>query len=316
MRLLELNNNGEVSLTKSLTRDIPPYAILSHTWGEDDEEVTFQDLTQGVGKGKAGYGKIRFCGNQAARDGLQFFWIDTCCINKSDANELSEALNSMFRWYRDAAQCYAYLSDVSASGSAWESAFRKSRWFTRGWTLQELLAPRLVTFFTAEGKRLGDKNSLGKQVREITGIPIDALQGTPLSSFSVPVRISWAKKRETKREEDKAYSLMGIFGIHMSPIYGEGEVEAFERLSGEIIKRDSLENWHVKEISKNWHVEQITKFSTADCSTGLTPVLLQARTSLGLSSILFLKMNRPTLSSETISTGERGRTPMTLRSDS
>jgi hypothetical protein len=243
-------------------------------------------LTQGVGKSKVGYRKIRFCGKQAARDGLQYVWIDTCCIDKSNSTELSEALNSMFRWYRDAAQCYVYLSDVSARGSGWKSAFRKSRWFTRGWTLQELIAPRSVEFFSGEGKRLGDKNSLDQQVREITGIPIDALQGKSLSSFSVPMRISWAKKRETKREEDKAYSLMGIFGIHMSPIYGEGEAEAFERLYSKIVKRDSQPEKLLQD--KNWHVEQISKFSTANCLTGLTRVPPQSRTSLGLSSILFL----------------------------
>jgi hypothetical protein len=304
MRLLELNNHGEVSLTKSLTSDFPPYAILSHTWGEDDEEVTFQDLTQGVGKSKAGYGKIRFCGKQAARDGLQYVWIDTCCIDKSNSTELAEALNSMFRWYCDAVQCYVYLSDVSY-GSGWKSAFRKSRWFTRGWTLQELLAPRSVEFFSGEGKLLGSKASLGQQVREITGIPIDALQGKSLSSFSVPARLSWAEKRETKRQEDKVYSLMGIFGIHMLPIYGEGEDEAFERLKSKINKRDSQQEKQLQVFQdKNWHVDQISKFGTADPPTGLTPVLSQARTSLGLSSILFLEMDLPRMSSEMMSTGE------------
>ena len=303
MRLLELNNHSKVNLTENLIDNIPPYAILSHTWGEDNEEVTFQDLTQGIGKSKAGYRKIRFCGKQAARDGLQYVWIDSCCIDKSSSTELSEALNSMFRWYREAAQCYVYLSDVSTRGSGWESAFRTSRWFTRGWTLQELLAPRSVEFFSGEGERLGDKDSLDQQVREITGIPIDALQGEPLSSFSVPVRFSWAKKRETKRGEDKAYSLMCIFGIHMSPIYGEGEAEALERLYSEIVKRESHQEKLLQVFQdENWHVEQISKFSTADCSTGLTPVPSQARTSLGLSSILFRKMEMPRISSETIST--------------
>jgi hypothetical protein len=104
MRLLELKNHGEFSLTSryefSLTKDlidnIPPYAILSHTWGED-EETTFQDLAQGVSKGKAGYRKIQFCEEQATRDGLQYVWVDICCIDKSNNTELSEAINSMFR---------------------------------------------------------------------------------------------------------------------------------------------------------------------------------------------------------------------------
>jgi hypothetical protein len=297
MRLLELNSHGEFSLTKYLIDNIPPYAILSHTWGEDDEEVTFQDLTQGVGESKAGYRKIQFCGKQAAKDGLQHIWIDTCCIDKSNSSELSEALNSMFRWYYEAARCYVYLSDVSARGSEWESAFRESRWFTRGWTLQELIAPRSVEFFSGEGERLGDKNSLDQQVREITGIPVDALQGRPLSSFSVEMRISWAKKRETKREEDKAYSLMGIFGVHMSPIYGEGEDEAFERLHGKIKKRSSQPEKLLRVLhDKNWHVEQISKFSTADSSTGLTRVPPQARTTLGLSLLFILTIKMLTRS--------------------
>jgi hypothetical protein len=244
MRLFELRNHREFSLTKDLTDNIPPYAILSHTWGEDDEEVTFKDLAEDVGKSKAGYRKIQFCGERAVRDGLRYFWVDTCCIDKSNNTELSEAINSMFRWYHDAAKCYVYLSDVSVGSSnendqsfpwTWEPAFRKSRWFTRGWTLQELIAPASVEFFSVEGKRLGDKKSLERQVHEITGIAIQALQGGPLSDFSITERMSWAANRGTKREEDKAYSLLGLFDIHMPPIYGEGS-NAFIRLHDEIDK--------------------------------------------------------------------------------
>ena len=244
MRLLKLQNQRKFSLTKDLTVGIPPYAILSHTWGEDEDEVTFKDFVEGTGKSKAGYRKLQFCGEQAVRDGLQYLWIDTCCIDKSNNTELSEAINSMFCWYRDATKCYVYLSDVSVSGSnendqsfqwTWERAFRKSRWFTRGWTLQELIAPASVEFFSLEGKRLGDKKSLERQVYEITGIAIQALQGRPLSDFSVTERMSWAANRGTKREEDKAYSLLGLFDIHMPLIYGEGS-NAFIRLHDEIDK--------------------------------------------------------------------------------
>jgi hypothetical protein len=169
MRLLEYNNNGESSLTKDFVGKIPDYAILSHTWGADTEEVTYRDLIDGAGKKKVGYKKIRFCGQQARHDGLQYFWVDTCCIDKSNNAELPEAINSMFRWYCDAARCYVYTSDVSITGLpqnsdqpvlSWEPSFRASRWFTRGWTLQELLAPASVEFFTQEGVRLGDKRSL------------------------------------------------------------------------------------------------------------------------------------------------------------
>jgi hypothetical protein len=239
MRLLEWKSDGDFSLTKDLIHDIPPYAILSHTWGADTEEVTFKDLTDDTGKSKAGYNKIRFCGEQARCDDLQYIWVDTCCIDKSSSADLTEAINSMFRWYREAAKCYVYLSDVSKgnydehdhlSRSIWKSAFRGSRWFTRGWTLQELIAPTSVEFYSSEGMRLGDKRSMEQQIHEITSIPIRALRGNPLSDFSFEERLSWTIKRETTREEDKAYSLLGIFDIYMPLIYGEGGENAFKRL--------------------------------------------------------------------------------------
>ncbi|PMD49976.1 WD40 repeat-like protein [Hyaloscypha bicolor E] len=247
MRLLRVDENGEFSLTKDIIDNIPRYAILSHTWGDDDDEVSFQDLTKSPRRTKAGYGKLRFCAQQAARDGLQYFWVDTCCIDKSNNTELSEAINSMFRWYTKAAKCYAYLSDVrtndhdqsNPSLQSWEPAFRNSRWFTRGWTLQELLAPSSVEFFCSKGNQLGDKRSLEQQIHHITGIAVQALEGTPLSEFSVNERMSWAKTRQTKREEDKAYSLLGIFEIYMPLIYGEGAASAFKRLYEEIGKNSS-----------------------------------------------------------------------------
>jgi len=248
MHLLRLEDNGEFSLVEYVGRHIPQYAILSHTWGAEHEEVTFKDLTEGIGKRNAGYRKLRFCRKQAANDGLQFFWVDTCCIDKSSSAELSEAINSMFRWYHDAAKCYVYLSDVSigvsvdgpvgndlSSRRTWEPAFMHSRWFTRGWTLQELLAPKSVEFFSVEGKRLGDKISLLQEIHGVTGVSIQALQGSrPLSQFSIKERMSWAKKRETKREEDAAYSLLGIFDIYIPLIYGEGRERALVRLQKEI----------------------------------------------------------------------------------
>ena len=248
MRLLKRNNTGEFSLTKDLVSDhegIPRYAILSHTWGADTEEVSFKDLMDGTGISKSGYKKIWFCGEQARRDDLQYFWIDTCCIDKSSSTELQEAINSMFRWYRNATKCYVYLADVSrpaldADGKpsqlTWESSFRRSRWFTRGWTLQELIAPALVEFFSKEGEHLGNKASLERHIREVTGIPVKALRGSPLCEFSVTERMVWAENRETTRKEDKAYSLLGIFDIHMPLIYGEGREKAFKRLRGKIEK--------------------------------------------------------------------------------
>jgi hypothetical protein len=245
MRLLGYEEDGRLTITRFDDHAIPRYAILSHTWGADAEEVTFADLAQGGGKHKPGYKKIRFCGEQAQQDGLQYFWVDTCCIDKSDKAELSSAIRSMFRWYQDAAKCYVYLSDVSAEQTkasslstkfTWEPAFRSSRWFTRGWTLQELLAPSTVEFFSQEWKRLGNKTSLKSVIEKITGIPHEALDGAPLSQFSVDERLRWKGDRETKCEEDAWYSLLGIFDVEIAPAYSEGAANAFKRLIDEIDK--------------------------------------------------------------------------------
>jgi hypothetical protein len=219
-----------------------PYAILSHTWGKDDEEVNFADVTQGSGHTKVGYEKLRFCGKQAEKDGLRYFWVDTCCIDKSSSAELSQAITSMFRWYAGAVKCYVYLGDVTTRNfessnppaRSWQPTFRLSRWFKRGWTLQELLAPRSVEFFNFHGARLGDKESLEQVLHEVTQIPPRALRNAPLDEFSVEERMSWAEQRVTKHGEDKAYSLLGLFGVSMALIYGEGKDRAFARLQKEI----------------------------------------------------------------------------------
>ncbi|XP_014551998.1 hypothetical protein COCVIDRAFT_48018, partial [Bipolaris victoriae FI3] len=243
MRLLEVENQNDFSVTRDLLDEVPPYAILSHTWEADEEEVTLQDIVTGTGKDKAGYRKTQFCGKQAASDGLRYFWVDSCCIDRSNYTELSEAINSMFRWYKHATKCYVYLADVSANTCSqtsqspektWEPEFRNSRWFTRGWTLQELLASSEVEFFSREGTKLGTKKSLEQQIHEITGIPIQALAGSPLSDFRIEERLSWAAKRQTKREEDAAYSLLGLFDLHIPLIYGEGKSNAITRLLHEI----------------------------------------------------------------------------------
>jgi tetratricopeptide (TPR) repeat protein len=232
MRLLQIQDDGKFSLTEHVGEHMPPYAILSHTWGADHEEISFKDLADSKGEEKKGYNKLQFCGTQAVKDGLEFFWIDTCCIDKSSSAELTEAINSMFRWYSSAAKCYVYLSDVSSTN---EQSFHTSRWFTRGWTLQELLAPTTVKFFSAEGELLGDKISMVDQLRSITGIPVAALQGDlDVITFTVDERLSWAENRETKRSEDAAYSLLGLFGVHIPLIYGEGRDNAFVRLRREI----------------------------------------------------------------------------------
>ncbi|KAH7356360.1 heterokaryon incompatibility protein-domain-containing protein [Pyrenochaeta sp. MPI-SDFR-AT-0127] len=224
-------------LATSHGNDIPQYAVLSHTWGKDEEEVTYKDLVDRTGDEKPGYLKIRFCAKQAAEDRLQYFWVDTCCIDKSSSTELSEAINSMFTWYQNAAKCYVYLSDVSIQDFAQDrQAFHKSRWFTRGWTLQELVAPTVVEFFSVEGEHIGDKNIMVHDISSCTGLPIDVLQGRLLSHFSFDERMSWTEKRQTKRIEDAAYCLLGMFGICMPLLYGEGRSRAFSRLRKEEIK--------------------------------------------------------------------------------
>lgn len=246
MRLIQIDDHGELSLTRDLLDDLPPYAILSHTWGEDYEEVTFQEMVSGEGKSKVGYGKIRFCADQAIKDDLKHIWVDTCCIDKTNHTELSEAIISMFSWYQKAAKCYVFLSDVS-TGSAlhhcqapidtWEAEFRGSRWFTRGWTLQELIAPGIVEFFSTQGTFLGDKKSLQQQIHEITEIPVQALRGLSLHHFTITERFGWAQNRTTKRKEDNAYSLMGILDVIIPMLYGEGEEKASRRLREEVDKR-------------------------------------------------------------------------------
>ncbi|TGO56023.1 hypothetical protein BCON_0083g00150 [Botryotinia convoluta] len=242
IRLLQRKPNGEIVFREPTSGNVPAYAILSHTWGE--EEIVYQDLENGKDKSKAvnkaGWKKIQLCAKQAAVDGLEYFWVDTCCIDKKNAVELGAAINSMYRWYQNAARCYVYLSDVSKSDTevddqrVWEEAFKKSRWFTRGWTLQELIAPRLVEFFSSEGERLGSKLSLESEIYEITGIANRALRGDALSNFSIKERKSWAECRNTTIGEDGAYCLIGIFGVSMVPNYGEEKDQAFRRLEDEI----------------------------------------------------------------------------------
>jgi hypothetical protein len=245
MRLLKRSPNGDLDLISFDDDEPPPYAILSHTWTEG-QEVTYNELVSGTGKEKTGYAKIRFCVDRAAEDGLDYSWVDTCSINKSTNDELSTAINSMFRWYQRATKCYVYLSDVRLPGEVidaqafritWVETFRRSRWFTRGWTLQELLAPRTLEFFSKEGRLLGDRISLEQDIHEVTKIPIAVLRGQSLSEISIEERMSWAANRTTTLKEDKVYCLLGVFGVFLSLIYGEGEAYARLRLREEIHKR-------------------------------------------------------------------------------
>lgn len=197
MRLLNVNT---LELREFFGAVVPHYAILSHRW--EEEEVTFQDLMSGKGKEMIGWKKIIGCCRLAMGDKMEYVWVDSCCIDKTSSAELSEAINSMFRWYRDAGICYAYLSDVSGplEKANNKDAFRFSKWFTRGWTLQELLAPDDLTFFDMNWQEIGTKEGLRDTIARVTGI-------RHLFNFedaSVAQKMSWASKRETTRIEDQA----------------------------------------------------------------------------------------------------------------
>jgi Cdc6-like AAA superfamily ATPase len=256
MRLLHFDRSERLVSTNFSGKIIPPYAILSHRWG--DEEVLFEDLGSDMYKEKEGYRKIKFCAKQAAQDRLQYFWVDTCCIDKWDLRERSKAINSMFRWYRSATRCYVFLSDVSVSTamdtpqqSDWETSFRASKWFTRGWTLQELIAPVSVEFFSCEGCRIGDKRSFEQLVHEITSIPLEALRNWPLERFTKTERMGWARARQTTEEEDNVYCLLGILGVSMATSYGEGKERAWRRLQSEVEAANSAPS--IIPFSQNDH---------------------------------------------------------------
>ena len=224
---MHLLNVKTIKLEMFMGTRIPEYAILSHTWGNG--EPSFQDMKRGIADQKAGFTKLKFTCAQAAGEDLSYARVDTVCIDKSSSAELSEAINSMYKWSQEAKICYAYLADVPGK------AFEQSRWFTRGWTLQELIAPSVVVFYSSDWSRMATKSDLRKKISTITAISADALNGLPLDRLSVAQRMSWASKRTTTRVEDLAYSLLGIFGVNMALLYGEGE-RAFIRLQEEIMK--------------------------------------------------------------------------------
>jgi hypothetical protein len=244
MRLL---NAKSLKLHVFIGAETPPYVILSHTWGE--EEISFQDITTGNPSHLKGWQKVKCCCAQAVSDGYDYVWIDTCCVDKTSSTELSEAINSMFRWYHDSEICYAYLSDIDSeqTSAAQGYGLESSRWFTRGWTLQELIAPADVVFYDANWCDIGTKNSLCNLLSSITGIHIEALLIRHHTTFSVAQRMSWASSRNTTRPEDEAYCLLGLFDVNMPLLYGEGR-KAFMRLQEEIMKQSedhTLFAWNV-----------------------------------------------------------------------
>ncbi len=313
MRLL----NVRTRRLEEFTGIIPTYAILSHTWAASGE-VSFRDLARrrpgaartGTESG-AGRAKLEGLCSRAALDGYDYVWMDTCCIDKSSSAELSEAINSMYTWYRDARKCYVYLDDVSSSSSSPSpasggededgrfrpgSALRRARWFTRGWTLQELLAPAELEFYDRDWRYLfvidrrrsrsraygggggggggghghdddsddsddsdnddnddhhhvrraaGPRTAKKKQDRsserhvrllsEITRVSRAVLRSGDVSGACVAARLAWAAGRRTTRPEDAAYCLLGLLGVNMPLLYGEGGGRAFARLQRAIV---------------------------------------------------------------------------------
>jgi hypothetical protein len=234
---MRLINTETLELQEFFDSDIPPYAILSHRWEQD--EVSYQDMLEGKKKGGAGYAKIsNFCA-LALRDHFDWAWVDTCCIDKKSSADLSEAINAMFGWYERSTRCYVYLSDIrrdnNQTGKDQWPTFRQSKWFTRGWTLQELIAPKHLIFYDHDWYLIGPRPEMEKDITAATGIPSGAFKFSVWTFYSVAQRMSWASKRETSRVEDMAYCLLGLFNVRMPLLYGEGAF-AFKRLQEEFIK--------------------------------------------------------------------------------
>ncbi|KAI0850875.1 HET-domain-containing protein [Daldinia vernicosa] len=282
MRLLDVDT---LKLHEFMGSNIPKhqYAILSHTW--DEEEVSLQDLQAGSGPSKqGGYEKIVLTCKQAKQHGCKWAWVDTCCIDKTSSAELSEAtlppgggINSMYQWYEESAVCYAYLIDVddnfpyTSRRSKDDGELLASRWFTRAWTLQELIAPSNIVFYGRGWAEIGrrSKHSIRDALTHITGIPESLISTpkSPLSQYSVAQKMSWAAHRLSTRVEDIAYSLLGIFEINMPLLYGEGP-KAFVRLQEEILKETddhSLLCWTVPRFSpRAWSLESVFAKSPND----------------------------------------------------
>jgi Heterokaryon incompatibility protein (HET) len=294
MRLL---HTTESRFGEFFDSDIPKYAILSHRW--EDHEVSYQELLEvikpspihtllGTTPGTLDdpqFTKIQKCRDMAIKQNVQWVWIDTCCINKESSAELSEAINSMYRWYKNAAACFVYMSDVertqlNAHGRKTDDFgnFLNSKWFTRGWTLQELLAPRRrVLFYDGNWDYFGDRESLAESIATRTHIDIDYISYKDRSrrmvdrksvfEASVAERMSWVSRRRTSRIEDTAYCMLGLFDVNMPLLYGEGR-RAFMRLQLEIIKKsddESIFAWRRNMRGfLDWEIMQAAKFLKID----------------------------------------------------
>ena len=239
MRLL---NTTTIELCEFDDNERPKtYAVLSHRWAKK-EEVSLQDLPKRSCRRRKGYRKISECCRIAREERIEYVWVDTCCIDKKSSADLSEAINSMYDWYKHAAVCYAYLDDVSQERP---EQFGESVWFKRGWTLQELLAPLSVIFYDHDRNWLGPLSMHYDAVSNATGNKREHLQNP--HHASVAQKMSWASRRDTTKKEDIAYCLFGLFQVNMPVLYGEGGPKAFIRLQQEISKQsddESLFAWN------------------------------------------------------------------------
>ncbi|CAG8983419.1 hypothetical protein HYALB_00000587 [Hymenoscyphus albidus] len=257
MRLIRASTKELVFFISS---NPPPYVILSHTWGK--AEILFEDFVCGKLSPEASlkvesYRKLEYTCAEAIRMNVEYCWIDNCCIDKSNSAELQESINSMYKWYQRAIECFVYLADVhEVDHEHAEQKLKDSRWFTRGWTVQELIAPACISFYDSSWEAWGvlrrsninsfyapatdSENDLNGAISRITGIPRELLWGkTRVERYSIAQRMSWSAERETTVPEDIAYSLLGIFQIAMPMLYGEGQHTAFQRLQEEILKKST-----------------------------------------------------------------------------
>ncbi|THV01249.1 HET-domain-containing protein [Dendrothele bispora CBS 962.96] len=232
---------------------IPHYAILSHTWGAEEigyhdfDQLFFEDsenwsvFVEGVEmyeqhqgtKAKPAYHKIVEACIKALSDGVEYLWVDTCCIDQEDQTDVHRNVKNMYSYYRNSRICYAYLVDMGH-----QSSFGQSRWFTRGWTLQELLAPPEVIFFDSNWGYIGSRTVLCAEISGVTGIPEDIVRGsTSFRDVDVQERMSWSVLRKTSRSVDRAYCLFGILGVSIEPDYTEDLVTAINRLQEAFFER-------------------------------------------------------------------------------
>ncbi|KAI0546331.1 heterokaryon incompatibility protein-domain-containing protein [Xylaria curta] len=256
------------------------YAILSHRWL--DEEVIFQDLGNYTADLRSGtrslpqVEKIRGACAVAQAKGIKLLWMDTCCIDKTDSREYSEAINSMFSWYRNAKLCITILQDVrrqdgatgkeafrSVEGGSDEKGYLPSNWFSRGWTLQELLAPREMEIYDMDWQYIGTKRQFAGAFSDITRIDSRYITGEKdLSEASIAMKMSWLYRRETKYPEDMAYCTLGIFNVNMPLVYGEGGSRAFRRLQETILEspfmEESLFAWRMPDIHAGQECDVVT----------------------------------------------------------